>query len=428
MSIQGPRHHQLANQMRQMFEQASGDAIDNWSAALVKVKQNLLDTYWAEFQRLQAEVALELVGEEAITDILVDSAEQTAIIYENTSNALESRLKALTTDPTTSSLPTPKPSEVILPKFDGNYTQWSSWRSQFMSRVYTTELPVHSKLDLLYAALTGEAKHCAGNVDGRDQADLDRVWAKLEQVYDNKYQLIRAHCDAILDLPVLTKPDPTAIRHMIDTFDKESDALKRFDFDVEGWSPILAVMMIKKLDAETGADWEMARDVTAVQSLSLVVGFLEKKIQALRNCPTISTEHKKPSSAESGSKRSHDNFHHDHGQRKRFKPENPKIKEENVSNPPPSCFTCVDKRHLPWHCQKFRSLAVPARLELISKAGLCPCCLIAKHSSSGCGREGCRRCDGAKHNSLLCPKYTVLRTNHIRKGRSSKARSDSNKE
>lgn len=437
MSINGPQFSQsiakrdrFGGQMQRIWEQASSDAAMQWTAAFVNLQKVMMNTYWIEYQKLQSGLMMQFDDNEDQLNYMEDTTKMAAEVYESTIALLDRRLSDVTAPSLPSPVPPPKPSEIVLPKFDGDYTAWTAWRSQFVSRVYQTTLPVHSKLDLLFGALAGEAKLCAGMVDGRDQCDLDRVWAKLEQVYDNKYQLVRAHCDSILDLPVLSKPDPAGIRCMVDTFEKESDALKRFDFDVNAWSPLLAVIMLRKLDGQTRSDWEMIRDVTQVQSLPLVTAFLEKKIQALRNRAAGSGESKKENIGEpSGShKRSHDghNSHQHKGKRSRNDKEDKSKPKSDTQSDKPICLLCEDKRHFLWHCAKFRSLALAERLEQVTKWKLCPCCLIKSHASDTCKISGCSRCDGAKHNNMLCPKYTVFRANLVRSNRKQSGRGKSN--
>lgn len=420
----------LGMQMQRIWEQSSSDNIHQWSAAFVKMKIVLLATYWNEYQRQQSALMLEFSDDDDQLRYMESTTHMAAEVYENTLELLDNRLKDMATPVFPPPLPPPKPSEIVLQKFDGDYTTWSAWRSQFVSRVYDTTLPIHSKLDLLFSALTGEAKLCAGIVDGRDEADLHRVWAKLSQVYDNKYQLVGAHCGSILDLPVLTKADPAAIRRMVDVFEKETDALKRFDFDVDAWSPFLAVIMLRKLDDQTRSDWEMSRDVSQVQSLFKVTAFLEKKIQALRN-RTAATENKKEVNVElSGSfKRSHDDSNnHRHKKDKRHKPNNhlnSEVKSAQQSEKP-LCNLCKDKNHYLWQCAPFRALGLSERVERVNSWKMCPCCLVKKHSSESCEASGCSRCNGAKHNNMLCPKYTVFRTNHLRASRRRHAHGNGN--
>lgn len=229
MSIHGPRftvgvgtRDKVGGQMQRIYEQASSDEIWQWSAAFIKVQKVMLDTYWTEYQRQQSALMIEFAEDDDNLLYLENTTKMAAEVYDQSMELLDNRLKDMAAQSSfPSPLPPPKPSEINLPKFNGDYTEWTGWRSQFISRVYETTLPVHSKLDLLFGALQGEAKLCAGMIDSRDQSDLDRVWSKLEQVYDNKYQLIRAHCDSILDLPVLSKPDPAAIRRMVDVFERE---------------------------------------------------------------------------------------------------------------------------------------------------------------------------------------------------------------
>lgn len=430
MSIHGPRFTVgLANrdrffgQMRRICEQVTNpEVIDQWTAAFVKAQKAMMEAYWTQYQNQQASLTIEFADDADQIEHLDMSAQVAAQVFEVTMELLEKRLQDLTVIPVAVQIvPPPKPSEIVLQKFNGDYTTWSAWRSQFMSRVYDTTLPVHSKLDLLFNALTGEAKLCAGIVDGRDQADLDRVWTKLSQVYDNKYQLVGAHCDSILDLPVLSKADPAALRRMVDVVEKETDALKRFGFNVDSWSPILAVIMLRKLDHQTRSDWEMSRDVQEVQSIANVTAFLEKKVQALRNRTSATTETKKEVNGEhSGSnKRPHEGSdHHNHkDKRQKLQTQSKPKGRTDPQSDKPLCLVCKDKYHFLWHCPKFRAMDLNTRIEQVNSWKLCPCCLLKKHSSDQCAAAGCSRCDGAKHNNMLCPKHTVFRTFHMRAGR-----------
>lgn len=426
MSIHGPRftvgladRDRFFLQMRRICEQTTNhEVIEQWTAAYVKVQKTMMESYWTQYQNQQASLTIEFADDVDHINHLDMSAQVAAQVFEVTMELLGKRLEELTFVPEpVKTLAPPKPSEIVLRTFNGDYTSWSAWRSQFVSRVYDTTLPVHSKLDLLFNALTGEAKLCAGIVDGRDQADLDRVWTKLSQVYDNKYQLVGAHCDSILDLPVLAKADPAALRRMVDVFEKETDALKRFGFNIDAWSPILAVIMLRKLDHQTRSDWEMSRDVQEVQSVANVTAFLEKKVQALRNRTSATSEPKKESNGEpsSSNKRSHDGSDHHNHKDKRQKLHNAqqsKTKTEHQSDKP-SCLLCKDKFHFLWHCTKFRTMDLNTRIEQVNSWKLCPCCLLKKHSSDQCSVAGCSRCDGAKHNNMLCPKHTVFRTLHL---------------
>lgn len=190
--------------------------------------------------------------------------------------------------------------------------------------------------------------------------------------------------------------------------------------------------MLRKLDNITQSDWEMSREISPVQSLSHLTAFLEKKIQALRNRPAASTEQKHVTNGgHSGSnKRHHGNrasYEHKGKRFKRDKDSNFKHKSENQLEKP-ICVLCEGRRHFLWQCPKFRAMALAERVQRVESWKVCPCCLIKKHPSDACESSGCARCEGTKHNNMMCPRYTVFNANHVRKGHNQNGRRSNKKE
>lgn len=200
-------------------------------------------------------------------------------VYENAKKIISHRIKTLKSNSEESA---PKPKDIVLPKFDGQYNKWASWSAEFISKVKDRDYPTYAKIDLLYKSLIGEAEICVGPKQGQDQAEFDRLWQKLNEVYNNPYQMIRAHMGAILDLPCY-KPNSAIYRKIIDNFENQINALRRFNFDIDAWSPFLAEILLLKMDSETLARWEMERDVALVPDVMVVKMFLERRIFALSN-------------------------------------------------------------------------------------------------------------------------------------------------
>lgn len=313
----------------------------------------------------------------------------------------------------------PKPSEISVPKFSGAYKNWVAWRSQFHAKVASISLPPADKIDLLLKALSGEALQCVGHPERRDAEDFDRMWAKLEGVYDNRYQIVVSHISTILNLPRIVQPSPTMMRHMIDVTDQELRALDRFDYDSDSWSPMVAVVLMRKSDQATLAVWEMKREPATPPTLEELVRFLERRILAMRNVKmsgieadmnrdaiastssghmSISDEQKRSqafSQASNGSiKRGYSHLNED-----------PHKAEQDRSVEVPPCVVCK-KTHYLWFCHKFKGWRLDDRVKFLERQKICPCCLNAKHTSNTCTARSCDRCDGAKHNQAICPKMS----------------------
>lgn len=132
----------------------------------------------------------------------------------------------------------PRPSEIKVSTFSGKYTERSAWRAEFQAKVLDTRLEPSDKITLLLRALTKEASNCAGQAERLDALELDRIWAKLDRTYDNKYQQVYQHIAHIVHIPPILQPSTDKLRAMIDTVDQHLRLLKRFDMQTDHWGPM----------------------------------------------------------------------------------------------------------------------------------------------------------------------------------------------
>lgn len=240
-----------------------------FNEAMVTMKRSELDDLWNQYQETTAALlaSVDLDDAESLARDDDENMDLANLYYVGAEvlNRRMAKLKAARARPATV-----KPFEIVLPKFVGRYTSWISWRSQFVSKVKDSELAAADKIDLLLSALSGEACQCTGETEHRDGKDLC-MWAKLEAIYDNKY------------LPIMTSPSPDTLRKIVDTVEQELYSLERFDYMTDSWDPLVAVIILRKLDPLTIGVWEMDRDPVKPPSLKDVLPFLEKRILAIRN-------------------------------------------------------------------------------------------------------------------------------------------------
>lgn len=403
-----------------------------FNEAVVSMRLSELDGLWARHKDTTSALLAFVDLDNAATLAEYDDENiEVATLYHEGSKILYKRLdeiKAARARPKTV-----KPSEINLPKFGGRYTAWVSWRAQFVSKVKNSQLIAADKIDLLLGALTGEARQCAGETEHRDQRDLDRMWTKLEATYDNKYQIVTEHISKLLDLPVMTTASPDMLRKIVDTVEQELRSLERFDYQTDSWDPLVAVIILRKLDPATIGNWEMDRDPIKPPSLKDVLPFLEKRILAIRNLKVMSQHAAQTIShaaSERGSQHSGQQSVRHSGQNKRnpFGSKGAKENDESVKRArfssnsgakkdstggnPPMCGECK-MPHFLWHCKTFKGWTLPRRVEKVAEWGICPCCLIEKHPAADCPSQGCARCNMAKHNNMLCPRHIVFRSNTL---------------
>lgn len=333
--------------------------------------------------------------------------ENTGRIYDQARRTLRQHIARLNSSEVVS---TPKVSEISLPKFGGKRTEWSPWAALVQSTVINTNLAVHNKIAVIYAALEGAAKACVGIPEGRDEAELDRIWNKLQEVYENKYLLTRAHIAIFMDLTALSAPSPSKMQIMIDKTQHSIRALERLGVKANHWDALICDILLRKLDPETLNAWEMSRDVDSLPNLQKFFDFMHKRIQAVLNARPDSVGAQRETSNANKRRRDESN--------REWKAERSTQNASNdtpVAGPEPSerlrrygrCPyqpACKDKQlHFLWNCRAFRLLENKDRRDFLVKSGICTRCVVEKHEASGCNARTCGKCQNDMHNTILCP-------------------------
>lgn len=405
-----------------------------------------LNSNWSGYER-----SLKKYEEKATTNIeevshgLHTELASVAKIVGDCQSKIQSRIRQITAQ---ENHPTPKPTEIQLPKFDGEYTEWTSWSTQVQTAVLDVEIPIHAKIDLILNALGETISTSIGQAEGRDQLELDRIWDKLTKLCSNPYDRARAHMGAILDLPVLHRPDEKVYRKMIDTVELQSRALKRMHFDVDAWDPLIVEILLRKMDKPTIRIWEQERVDNVLPSLKKLLSFFERQVQAIRSLVRVARIDVNVQSDISHQKKTFGGAHdlnNNHSSRSRerdrqaafnkrfertFAPavatssqlghssQSREIERYTAPNtvekssrlgPPQQCrMACRNHRpHFLWNCMDFKSLNIDDRLSRISAWGVCKRCLIAQHDWKTCNAASCNNCED-KHNHMLCPKFRVF--------------------
>lgn len=255
-----------------------------------------LDTNWRGYQRAFAEY------ETVSTWTNSDEEDQQSIselptlirIINSISDRIRSRIKQITAQ---KNQPVPKPSEIHLAKYEGDYAEWSSWSAQAQSSVLDIDIPIHANIYLILQALGENIAPSIGKAEGRDQSELDRIWGKLQDLCSNPYDRARSHMGSILDLPVLHKPTDKDFRKLIDTVDFQLRVLSRIDFIVDAWDPLIVEILLRKMDKPTIRCWERKRVQQEFPSLKSLLAFFESQVQSIRNLNRSLTESNLPGSS-----------------------------------------------------------------------------------------------------------------------------------
>lgn len=395
-----------------------------------------LNQYWKKFEELSMDMTIQFGTVPVRYELLDATREDVAREVIDVRGKIEKRLTELS-EPAVVDL---KPSEIVIPKFHGDRTCWPAWKAQFVGKVLEAKIPKISKLDLLLRALRGAAQACAGSSELKEPTDLDRIWGQLCQVYDNRYQLVRASVEKILDVPSMSSRTTAGFRMIIDTTQEQLRVLKRFDCKTDEWGPIICCIILRKIDDETQREWARRRDLDSLPDLKALMEFLERECQATtieerserdehttgevnfrkRLGPPVYTsqsyKHFKrntPHTSSAGGKQHmprhfHEGRRSDQGQEN--KPPNATEGRSDYRKPVKCRMAMCGKMHRPWECDDFRGAPLEQRQALVSGWGICKCCLIMDHDAEDCPKPGCpiKECNRAKHNSMLCPRRHVF--------------------
>ena len=125
--------------------------------------------------------------------------------------------------PSSGSLKTKLP-KLTLPSFSGEYTQWVSFWDQFTSLIDSKrDMTNVEKLSYLKLSLKGDAAQIVSSLLVTD-ANYDIAERKLEERYNNKRSIVKAHLAAIHALPAIKKESSAELRKLLDSTNEQVQA------------------------------------------------------------------------------------------------------------------------------------------------------------------------------------------------------------
>lgn len=280
---------------------------------------------------------------------------------------------------------------IKIPTFDGNFALWREFRDLFQSLVCDNrDLSSVQKLHHLKSSLQGEA---AGVVDSWavTQANFEVAWQRLQEVYDDEYQIVNAHLRNLFNMPSLRTANYTELRRLIDRSTMEIRSMGVLGIQIEHWDPVLILLIVDRLDADTAREWEMHRDVRALPVLNDLYAFLERRVRGLTQSRTGRLQLGQPQE---------EPVLHRAGDSQRRPPAKEVTKSAVRESGGLKCFLCKSPHPL-YVCPDFMSLSVQNRIARVKSWGLCLNCFSKQHLTNVCPRGACHRCN-KKHNSVLC--------------------------
>lgn len=283
---------------------------------------------------------------------------------------------------------------IDIPKFDGSYQNWISFRDAFATMIDSNKsLSQFQKFVYLKGSLTGKAFELLENLSLTDDNYKDAMeLLKLE--YENKKFIVYSHLEALDSLPVIHKESCELLNKFVSEIRKNIRGLKNMDQDVDEWDTFLIFQLQKKLDANTRRVWKEKLEVDEFPTMEQFLEFLTHRSKLLEPDRQTKPETNRnlQNSFQNKCSLSNKNNSNTHRFSKAL------VSTSRVGDK--RCVICGAEWHHVSNCPKFIGLSVVGRRQEIKRTNLCWNCLRLGHRVSQCTSSSCREC-GKKHNTLL---------------------------
>lgn len=311
----------------------------------------------------------------------------------------------------------PRKAPENLVDFDGSHSKWPGFRDLFKALVIDVDYSVLERFLLL-------RKHCKGPAEEivagypPIEASFALAWDSLKDIFEDTYSITQSLVDKLIDLAPVKSRGVVEMRRVIDTFRSTLRQLQAMGIDVDAWDAMMINMLARKVPPGMVHEWEQQRNKKDAPKLIDFTTYLDGKAR-LRVFATEcqSTRRQQPPANNANS--TSNNFNavaSNDGRRPLF----------TSKGGPRLCHKCKGE-HLIYQCPEFAAMAdVKQREAEAARLNLCANCLRFGHSLADCKGEGCRECQGAKHNRLLCPKPRAQKRDNQRVNFASKKQKKSN--
>ncbi|KOC60369.1 hypothetical protein WH47_08497 [Habropoda laboriosa] len=268
-----------------------------------------------------------------------------------------------------------------LPTFDGTIEHWSSFYDIFSSTIdRNDDLTLVQKLQYLRSTLTGKAAACIQSSSTTDVNYTDALQLLKEKFYCTRRIILR-HCDALRNIPKLTRDSPEALGNLVDSINQHLRALKNLGESISSWDSILVSIILSKVSSDTAWYWEITlKDKKRMPSYTELLEFLEKQSNCAPASPTASPRPPRPESP-------------------RTQRPGPSRVHVFVSVNQQKCPICEGKHGI-WSCNEFHARSVKGRSTAVEQASLCRNCPKKGHTPEFCRASLCRICQ-KRHHTLL---------------------------
>ena len=276
----------------------------------------------------------------------------------------------------------PKLPKLTLPKFKGEVTRFRSFWDSFNSAIHNNpDISAIDKFNYLRELLEGPAARAIQGL-ALSAANYETAVEILQTRFGKTQQIISAHMDDLLKLPVCTKDTSSQLRLIYDQVFANVRGLESLGINATQYGSFLIPVIMSKLPAEVRL--QIARvsvkDVWEVEELLTVI---KTEVEAREISDTVKVTEQEPITPRRGTQ-----------------PTASALVVTEGGNNKVSCVYCKAK-HFSASCGALTDVTT-ARLDILRKEGRCFLCLSRGHRVSNCtSTRRCRKCN-QKHHQSIC--------------------------
>lgn len=115
----------------------------------------------------------------------------------------------------------------------------------------------------------------------------------MVNVYENRYRIVMAHLEEIMQLESCRTESIESIRKLIDTTHRVLRQLNVMACPVQQWDDVIVYVLISRMAPRTLEAWEISQDLRDMPTIEDVLKFLERRSRGIinlqRNQPSTST-------------------------------------------------------------------------------------------------------------------------------------------
>lgn len=273
--------------------------------------------------------------------------------------------------------------EIELPKFDGKYSSWITFRDEFESLVHSNEtIDAIDKFRYLVSSLRDGQAFSVIEFIPRTALNYPVAWNRLIETFDNETVIKKKYIKDIYNISNVREDSVTSLQTFIDTFLKFFNALKALNVNVAHWDLFMVHHLSQKLDRQSRTEVEKKSPTDQILTIDEFIKILTNRCRFLNAI-----------SQDSGNTSSRTKLYSNRRQ-------SSSISHAMVATSL-KCSACLQSDHLIYKCDKFIAQTPEQRFNLVKKRQLCINCLGNNHVWQKChSKYSCREC-GKKHHLLL---------------------------